>query len=163
MKKQETFQQKSNRVYKELNTLLRSDKKITKLTEDQRYILLVDRADDKHKYFNFPNASNKNHWDVELSPETLKEGFEYALNNAIEWAKDNKLTNVSYGIGDNNHNSIEAVGYKPISDQELITIYTKNYIAYQKMKEREKQEAKEAKKQKSVIIGNKKYKLVEVK
>ena len=163
MKKEETFYHKNLRVYKELNALLASSQKITKLTDDQRIVLLTDRAESKNKHFNFPAASDHSAWDKIISPDTLRAGFEHALQQAIKWAEDNQLIDVSYGIGEGCHMSIMVVGFEPASDQKLIIDYEKSYMAQQKEKERDKKLAQQTKKEKFVMIGKKKYKLVETK
>lgn len=159
--KKETYSQKEKRVVRELNTRLKAGKKITKLTEDQRSILLIQWAETKHKNFNFPKEVNYSPWDENISSDAFRKGFESTLTKAIKYAKDNRLIDASYGFDEVYYNSIIVLGFIPMSDQNMIDRFTNEYKTYEIIK-KEKQEKKK-KSIKTIVIGNKKYKLTELK
>lgn len=140
MSKKEDFDDKRKRVYKTLENTLKSGKKIVKLTDDERVVLLSDYwANSDCKNFNFPSVANKDPWDATITAEIFAAGFQEALQDAIEYAKEKKLIDPSYSIGDNWNNSVQVVGFRPISDQKLIDRYTKGFQKELKIKEKAKQ------------------------
>jgi hypothetical protein len=163
MNKQEKFDDKRKRVYKQLENTLKIGNKIkAPLSDDERIVLLSDwwcNLDDK--CFNFPQLLDKNPYDDTITAEEFMAGFQYALKRAQEYVKEKQLMYPSYGIGDNFHNSVKVVGFRLISDEKLIEKYTKAYKKEQREEEKEKMLAKKSKSQKDiVIVDGKKYKLV---
>ncbi len=160
----EKFNQKCNRVEKELNSMIKKYATIPSLTEDQRYILISDFGNEESVYHTFKIGGNLYMDDIlnSFNPINNQKYFikviNDTLNKCVEFASKNKLVYVSYGFDDYGGYGAEHLavsGYKMKSDKELIDKYMTRYL-------KEKQERKD-KSKKIITVNNKKYKLVEYK
>lgn len=100
---------------------------ITELTPNERLVLLEE--EDQSVYHHIPLKMGSD----AVSADKLKGGIAAALEKAEKFAQTKNLTNVSFNL---DYNSIEVIGHKQISDQELIKKHEKRVLERIKIEER---------------------------